>query len=61
MLYQLPNGKIIFLTIEQFLDLTDEDIQYMISVDFGEYNYDDDGTAVNIKLEVQPDYCVLNF
>jgi len=31
------------------------------SVDFGEYNYDDDGTAVNIKLEVQPDYCVLNF
>jgi hypothetical protein len=37
MLYQLPNGKIIFLTIEQFLDLTDEDIQYMISVDFGEY------------------------
>ena len=31
------------------------------NVDFGDYNYDDDGTAVNIKISVQPDYCVLNF
>ena len=30
-------------------------------VDFGAYNWDDDGVAVNIKLSVQPDYCVLNF
>ena len=28
---------------------------------FGDYNWDDDGTAVNIEMEVQPDYCVLNF
>ena len=37
MLYQLPNGKVIFLTVEQFLELTDEDIQYLMSVDFGEH------------------------
>ena len=28
---------------------------------FGDYNWDDDGTAVEISLTVQPDYCVLNF
>jgi hypothetical protein len=37
MLYQLPNGKVIHLTIEEFLDLTDEDIQYLMSIDFGEH------------------------
>jgi len=28
---------------------------------FGDYNWDDDGTAVNITMTVQPDYCVLNY
>jgi hypothetical protein len=37
MLYQLPNGKVIFLTVEQYLELTDEDIQYMMSLDYGEH------------------------
>ena len=31
------------------------------SVNFGDYNWDDDGTIVNIAVEVQPDYCVLNY
>ena len=31
------------------------------SVNFGDYNWDDDGTIVNISVEVQPDYCILNF
>jgi hypothetical protein len=35
-LYQLPNGKTIYLTIEEFLSLTDQDIQYLVSVDCGE-------------------------
>jgi hypothetical protein len=30
-------------------------------VNFGDYNWDDDGTVVNIQVTVQPDYCVLNF
>ncbi|MCX6195586.1 MAG: hypothetical protein NTY55_02890 [Flavobacteriia bacterium] len=37
MLYQLPNGKVIYITIEQFLELTDEDIQYMMSINHGEH------------------------
>ena len=31
------------------------------SVNFGDYNWDDDGTPVNIPVEVQPDYCILNY
>jgi hypothetical protein len=31
------------------------------SANFGDYNWDDDGTVVNIALEVQPDYCILNY
>ena len=30
-------------------------------INWGDYNWDDDGTAINISLTVQPDYCVLNF
>ena len=37
MLYQLPNGKVIYITIEQYLDLTDLDIQYFMSIDAGDY------------------------
>ena len=37
MLYQLPNGKVIHLSIEEYLDLTDEDIQYLMSIDYGEH------------------------
>lgn len=37
MLYQLPNGKVVYLTIEEYLDLTDEDVQYLMSLDFGEH------------------------
>lgn len=37
MWYQLPNGKVIFLTIEQYLELTDEDEQYLLSLNAGEY------------------------
>ena len=28
---------------------------------FGDYNWDDDGTPVEITMTVQPDYCVLNY
>jgi len=37
MQYQLPNGKVIHLSVEEFLDLTDEDIQYLMSIDYGEH------------------------
>ncbi len=31
------------------------------SVNFGDYSWDDDGNPVNISVEVQPDYCILNY
>lgn len=37
MLYQLSSGKVIYLTIEQYLELTDLDIQYLMSLNAGEY------------------------
>lgn len=36
LIYQLPNGKIIRLSIEEYLELTDEEIIYIVSLDFGE-------------------------
>lgn len=37
MLYQLPTGKVIRLTVEQYLDMTDADIDYMVRMNAGEY------------------------
>ena len=37
MLYQLPNGKVVHLSVEEYLNLTDDDVQYLLSIDFGEY------------------------
>ena len=37
MWYQLPTGKVIQITLDQYLDLTDEDIQYLISINYGDY------------------------
>ena len=40
MLYQLPSGKVVHLSIEQYLDLTDLDIQFLMSIDYGEHVLD---------------------
>lgn len=37
MWYQLPTGKVIQISLEQYLELTDEDIQYLISINYGDY------------------------
>jgi hypothetical protein len=37
MLYQLPNGKVISISVEEYLNLTDEDIQTLIALNYGEY------------------------
>lgn len=36
MLYSLPNGKVIEMSVEQYLDITDEDFEYLISINYGE-------------------------
>lgn len=35
-LYQLPNGKSIYITVEEFLNLTDSEIQFLVSINYGE-------------------------
>ena len=35
MIYQLPTGKTIYLSLEEYLNLTHEDIQYLISTGIG--------------------------
>jgi hypothetical protein len=34
-LYQLPNGKVISMSLEQYLQLDHEEIQFLISLDCG--------------------------
>jgi hypothetical protein len=36
MLYQLPNGKVIEMSTEQYLEMTDEDFEYLIAYNYGE-------------------------
>jgi hypothetical protein len=36
MLYQLPNGKVVEMSVEQFLELTDEDFQFLMCLDAGD-------------------------
>lgn len=36
MLYQLPNGRTIELSVEQYLDMTDDDFEYLIAQNFGD-------------------------
>jgi hypothetical protein len=40
MLYQLPNGKVVHLSVEEYLELTDLDVQYLMSIDYGNYILD---------------------
>ena len=61
-IYQLPNGKVVHLSIEEYLDLTDLDIQFLMSIDYGEHIIDPfTGSAVekntrekSIDLEFLP-------
>lgn len=36
MLYQLPNGKVIEITIEQYLRLTDDEVQELLAYNAGD-------------------------
>lgn len=36
MLYSLPTGKVIEMSIDQFLEITDEELEYLISINYGE-------------------------
>jgi hypothetical protein len=36
MLYQLPNGKVIEISTEQYLEMSDEELEYLIAYNYGE-------------------------
>ena len=36
MFYQLPNGKVIEISTEQYLDMSDEDFEYLIAYNHGD-------------------------
>jgi len=36
-IYQLPTGKIISISVEEYLNLTEDDIDLLISINFGNY------------------------
>jgi len=36
MLYQLPNGKVIEMSIEQYIEISDEDLEYLIAYNYGD-------------------------
>lgn len=37
MIYQLPNGRIIYITVDQFLGLSDDELDALSSQNIGEY------------------------
>lgn len=48
--YQLPNGKVIYISVEEYLAMTDEDIQYFIASDYGDTIINPfSGSAVDTK------------
>lgn len=36
MLYQLPNGKVIEMSTEQFVEMSDEELEYLIAYNYGD-------------------------
>lgn len=57
MYYQLQNGKVVYLSIDEYLELTDLDIQYLMSIDYGEYILDPfTGSAVEKNNQKEYDF-----
>lgn len=57
-LYQLPNGKVVYISIEDYLELTSEDIQTLIAFNDGVQPSNPFFNSVIYKsgLETQEDY-----
>ena len=54
MYYQLPTGKVVQMSIEDYLNLTYRDIQYLLSINAGEYIHNPwaDSAISRIKKEI---------
>lgn len=52
MLYQLPNGKVIEISTEQYLEMSDEELEYLIAYNYGEIMEDPWFGSVLNKKEI---------
>ena len=64
MLYQLPNGRVIEMSTEQYLDMSDEELEYLIAFNYGEMQENPwhgsilskhDTTSIPDDFEILPD------
>jgi hypothetical protein len=56
MLYQLPNGKVIEISTEQYLEMSDEELEYLIAYNYGEIMEDPwFGSVLNKKESFSAD------
>lgn len=56
MLYQLPNGKVIEISTEQYLEMSDEELEYLIAYNYGEIMEDPwFGSVLNKKESSAPE------
>ena len=63
MLYQLPNGKVIEISTEQFVEMTDEELEYLIAYNYGDALEDPwfgsiltkNGPPADIEEEITPE------
>jgi hypothetical protein len=60
MYYQLPNGKVVKLSLEEYLELTDADVQFLMSIDYGDHIIDPfHGSAVERTSNKEYDFSFL--
>lgn len=52
MLYQLPTGKVIEISTEQYLDMSDEELEYLIAYNYGDVQEDPWFGSVLKKREI---------
>lgn len=56
MLYQLPNGRVIEISTEQYFEMSDEELEYLIAYNYGDTLEDPwFGSVITSKSIPQPD------
>lgn len=55
MYYQLPNGKVVQMSVDEYLSLSKKDIQYLLSINAGDYisNPWSGSVISNIKITLE--------
>lgn len=53
--YQLPNGKVVQMSVDEYFSLSDKDIQYLLSINAGDYISNPWTGSVITKKGLTPD------